>query len=745
MARAGTTATALWTAEAGNYRLSGVSYDDNGNILTLRRRGLLANASRLAPKQYGPVDMLTYRYDGNRLQAVDDQVTTNQLPRPAGYNGAPTSLAGDFQEQGIRQGQEYFYDANGSLTQDRNKGITGILYNHLNLPKQIRFGTGADSLVFRYTAVGQKVAKLVYQTGKPLLRTDYLGPYQYEQDSLRFFPHAEGRVLRFASATSGAVRYAREFTLKDHLGNLRLAYRAGQRLSYTAGMEPSDAARESQQFDSLSVSAPIAQNVGGLARTRQYVAKLNAGGTAPHPLGPLKQLAVQQGDTITVTAPGYYPQPVQSSSFAFSLAAFVTGLLQQQPAMPTGLDGGGRTRPLPLLNIGVSAGLPALVSASGGVPKGYVRLLVFDADSNLVSSQTRQLSSTARTGYEPLSVQVIAPQDGYVTAYVGNESNADVYFDDVTVEHRQGLQIQENQYDPFGSTLVGIDHMGALPENKRQFNGKEQERELDLNWQDFNWRHYDPATARFFGVDRLAEKFVYMTDYQFASNNPTSKIELDGLEGIPFMELFVEHVVMPAVNYLSAYRNEVVNQVEHNTQNGYTDHVPADVRAVNQQVRTIQNTTQAIEAGSKMLEINLALIGGLEAGAMLVPGAARMGWEAAADGPQVGRIANKIDNVLGNGTIKGVEQDFSFGAKGAEQTGDVDIMTSRVNISVKTGHGKGSFGQAIKEAAYAKEQGKRYIFYATDKKFSGAAEKQMVKAGITVVRDDKQLLKAIVD
>ena len=69
------------------------------------------------------------------------------------------------------------------------------------------------------------------------------------------------------------------------------------------------------------------------------------------------------------------------------------------------------------------------------MPKGYVRLLVFDADSDLVSSQTRQLSSAARTGYEPLTVQVIAPQDGYVTAYVGNESNAD----DVTVEHHQGV------------------------------------------------------------------------------------------------------------------------------------------------------------------------------------------------------------------------------------------------------------------------------------------------------------------
>ena len=73
----------------------------------------------------------------------------------------------------------------------------------------------AESVVFRYTAAGQQVAKLVYQTGKPMVRTDYLGPYQYEGDGLRFFPHAEGRVLRFVAydpVGQPAVRYEREYT-----------------------------------------------------------------------------------------------------------------------------------------------------------------------------------------------------------------------------------------------------------------------------------------------------------------------------------------------------------------------------------------------------------------------------------------------------------------------------------------------------------------------------------------------------
>ena len=115
-----------WNAELDHYRLSFVSYDENGNLATLRRRGLLAGATHARAQQYGPVDILSYAYAGNRLHAVDDAVSTNQLPRPAGYHGAPSSLAGDFQEQGAHQGQEYLHDATGNTTQEKNKGITGI-------------------------------------------------------------------------------------------------------------------------------------------------------------------------------------------------------------------------------------------------------------------------------------------------------------------------------------------------------------------------------------------------------------------------------------------------------------------------------------------------------------------------------------------------------------------------------------------------------------------------------------------
>ena len=162
---------------------------------------------------------------------------------------------------------------------------------------------------------------------------------------------------------------------------------------------------------------------------------------------------MQKGDTVLVTAHGLYPRAVSNGSFFFSLASFVAGLVQ--PPLPGGPRPDGRRGALPLLQIGVSAALPALVRRPDGVPQAYVRLLVFNADSNLVSSQTQQLSPAALNNYEDVQVQVqvVVPQDGYVTAYVGNESDADVFFDDVTVEHRQGLQVQENQLRALGLEL----------------------------------------------------------------------------------------------------------------------------------------------------------------------------------------------------------------------------------------------------------------------------------------------------
>ena len=338
------------------------------------------------------------------------------------------------------------------------------------------------------------------------------------------------RFVQYDAAGQVRVSYQREYTIKDHLGNLRLAYRAGQVRTLLATLEQDATThkRESQQFDSLSVSAPVAQATS-LARSGAYAARLNAGGSAPQPLGPLTQLGVQKGDTITVTAFGLYPQ-AQQHGFFFSLGSFLAGLFH--PASPPpGLDGRKR-QDLPLLQVGVAAGLASIPQLAGGVPQAYLRVLVFNRDSALVDQQSQQLSKAAAGNYEQLSLRLVLPQDGYVTAYVGSQSDVDVFFDDVQVEHRPGLQVQETQYDPWGLSLAGLNYttpsIKAL--NQYQFNGKERQTDLGLGWSDYGSRLYDEVIGRWTSVDVKSERYNILSPYSYAADNPILFIDPNGQE-----------------------------------------------------------------------------------------------------------------------------------------------------------------------------------------------------------------------
>jgi RHS repeat-associated protein len=60
------------------------------------------------------------------------------------------------------------------------------------------------------------------------------------------------------------------------------------------------------------------------------------------------------------------------------------------------------------------------------------------------------------------------------------------------------------------------------------FNGKETDSETRL--QDYGFRIYNPAIAKFLSVDPLAPDYPWYTPYQFAGNTPIWAIDLDGLE-----------------------------------------------------------------------------------------------------------------------------------------------------------------------------------------------------------------------
>ncbi|HJR99860.1 MAG TPA: RHS repeat-associated core domain-containing protein, partial [Flavobacterium sp.] len=175
-----------------------LDYDKNGNIQNLNRYGVIDDANYAIH-----IDDLQYTYDTeNKNQLVNVEDKTNS---PKGF------------KDGVNEGNDYEYDANGNLIADKNKEIETIIYNHLNLPTEINFAS-ADKIEYLYNATGQKVTKIVTETGIET-QTDYLaGGFQYKVNELQFFPHPEGYVNVIDD------KYNYVFNYTDHLGNIRVSY-----------------------------------------------------------------------------------------------------------------------------------------------------------------------------------------------------------------------------------------------------------------------------------------------------------------------------------------------------------------------------------------------------------------------------------------------------------------------------------------------------------------------------------------
>ncbi|MFW0740038.1 DUF6443 domain-containing protein, partial [Flavobacterium sp. T12S277] len=164
-----------------------LQYDKNGNIAFLHRSGDVVTQANLEWMDY-----MIYSYQGNQLTRVKEEGNN--------HFGFTTPIAQ------TNTANQYSYDLNGNMTADTNKNITAITYNHLNLPTQITFAT-TGNIVYIYNAAGQKVQKIVNETGRTAIKTDYLGGYQYDSSILKFFPTAEGYVEPSGSSYKYIYQY----------------------------------------------------------------------------------------------------------------------------------------------------------------------------------------------------------------------------------------------------------------------------------------------------------------------------------------------------------------------------------------------------------------------------------------------------------------------------------------------------------------------------------------------------------
>lgn len=189
-----------WNVNLGKYDEKDISYDANGNIKSLKRYGF-----QPATSTFGLIDNLAYQYNGNFLGSVTDASSAHGMA--------------DFKDNGSTGSNEYTYDNNGNMTINPNKGITGIVYNHLNLPVQINFNTG-NKIEYTYDAVGTRLRKKITQ-GSIVTIKNYSGAFEYNSNNLLESMHsAEGRCV--TTGTQPEFRY--EYQYVDNTGNVMMAF-----------------------------------------------------------------------------------------------------------------------------------------------------------------------------------------------------------------------------------------------------------------------------------------------------------------------------------------------------------------------------------------------------------------------------------------------------------------------------------------------------------------------------------------
>ncbi len=180
-----------------NFSLPNLSYDKNGNIQNLQRKGKKGNA-------YDNIDNLSYNYTGNKLTSVSDGITGNHevdfVPRGSGA---------------------YTYYPNGALKSDENEQITNIIYDtFLKQPIEVVLSDGRSIKHF-YDGLGRLFKTVYYSDATTVLETwDFIGGIILKNGMFYQMATPEGRAI----FVSNAWQY--EFDYKDHLGNTRVSFKA---------------------------------------------------------------------------------------------------------------------------------------------------------------------------------------------------------------------------------------------------------------------------------------------------------------------------------------------------------------------------------------------------------------------------------------------------------------------------------------------------------------------------------------
>jgi RHS repeat-associated protein len=556
-----------------------INYDLNGNLLSLVQKGVF-------PGMATPVtiDDLTYSYENfsNRLKSVTDHTLLS-----ADLNGK----LGDFKNSVISTGADYVYDNNGNLVIDLNKNIkdlqtiagpNGISYNYLNKPESIRI-SGKGTIRMVYSADGDKLQRaFIPESGDPASVTTYIDEFVYQQTgsvtttvsppflptggSLSYVNFEEGRIrvidpvvqnnnldaLQIAGNINlpNAKMGVYDYFIYDYLHSVRMILTEETHAAFnTCTMETSRQNDEDPVFGQTGSANEVESTRYSASSTHWQSPDIGSsvsqlGNNAGHNIGPNTLQKVMAGDKVSASVQYYY-QAATGGDNPNIVSTLLTSLGQA-------IIGGGAASDLvkssvaPINNQlnGVNGFLQAVHPASDGTntPRAYLTALFFDERFNFIEAVDGGVMQQQVAASVPAEGALLgwgnfkAPKNGYVYVYVSNQSDQDVYFDNMKVGITRGNIIEENHYYAFGLKISGISSQkpghineGTLKNNYR-YQGDYSEMDDDLGWSDFTFRSYDVQIGRWLQID-IVDRFT--SPYAAMDNDPISNTDPDGADPLP--------------------------------------------------------------------------------------------------------------------------------------------------------------------------------------------------------------------
>lgn len=592
------TGASSWASSYMDFSVNSMSYDLNGNIKSLNQNGFVLGG--------GPaIDNLNYYYQNteksNKLQTVID------------LSNNPTSKLGDFHYTGSKtpSSVDYGYDNNGNRTSDINKSISAIEYNELGLPRLITIA-GKGTIAYVYDAAGNKLRKRVLEPGAAVTHegnsyvvdietvTTYFGNgFVYLKksfnnsaleelnvtDALQFISQEEGRARIVYPLYGQSPYYAYDYFIRDRLGNVRVTLTDEQQQdTYPAAtLETSGVSAEKKfyQFtDAPShiiptsslpwwslVSGNSYQNNNNIpvppdptinpTATSSKLYKLN--GQTGDRFGLGITLKVMAGDAISIFGKSvWHDNGATTNNSGYNISSILTSFIDAFAGTNVVLNSTKGTVTGTLLNgnsptiSGLNSILGATPTPGGQTPKAYINWILFDEQFKPVQSGG---------GFDPVSTSahqiknhslpgINISKSGYLYVYCSNESNQDVYFDNVQVIHTRSALIEEHHYYPAGLAMYAL---SSKAYNKLQVNFGYQGKEMQageffdgtgLEEYDFAARYYDPQLGRWWNQDPANQ---FNSPYNAMGNNWPNSIDPTGTWA------FWDDIIVAGIGFLTGY------------------------------------------------------------------------------------------------------------------------------------------------------------------------------------------------